>query len=158
MVRVAILCCDNVKNELSCAATGCLGSFNEKKGMFERYKDDTEAQLVGFSTCAGCPTLIAPEKILKKIKPLVELSKVEKIHLSSCMVRLCPFVNKYKNVINAAYPDVEVIMGTDAAPDQPLETMKIIFKKLLTNPNPDISDEFLKVMQSEEYEMYQAEK
>ena len=48
MVRIVTLSCDNVKNELSCAATGCLSSFNEKKGMFEQYKDETESQLVGF--------------------------------------------------------------------------------------------------------------
>jgi len=33
--------------------------------MFEQYKD-TETQIVGFNTCAGCPTLFAPDKILKK--------------------------------------------------------------------------------------------
>lgn len=82
MIRIAILCCDNVKNELSYAATGCLRSFNEKKGMFEQYNEGMEAQLVSFSTCADCPTLLAPEKIIKKIKPLVDISKAEKIHFS----------------------------------------------------------------------------
>ncbi|WP_048105926.1 CGGC domain-containing protein [Methanosarcina barkeri] len=150
MVKVAILCCDNVKNELSCPAAGCFRSFNEKTGSFERYKDDTEARLVGFSTCAGCPTLLAPEKIIKKIKPLVEISKAEKIHLSSCMAKMCPFVNKYKSAINVAYPDVEVVMGTDAVSDQHIEIMKTMFKKLLTDPNPDISEEYLKITQSVE--------
>lgn len=147
MIRIAILCCDNIKNELNCAATGCLRSFNETKGMFEQYKEGMEAQLVGFSTCAGCPTLLAPEKIIKKIKPLVEISKAEKIHFSSCMVRICPFVNKYKSAINMVYPDVEVVMGTDAVSDQYVETMKIMFKKLLTDPSPDISEEYLKATQ-----------
>ena len=43
MTRIAILCCGNIKNELSCPAIGCLRSFNEKTGTFDRYKDDTEA-------------------------------------------------------------------------------------------------------------------
>ena len=149
MTRIAILCCGNIKNELSCPATGCLKSFNEKTGTFEQYKDDTEAYLVGFSTCSGCPTLLAPEKIIKKIKPLVVMSKVEKIHLSTCMAEICPFVNKYISAINAAYPDMEVILGTDPFPDQHLETMrKAMFKELLTNHTSDISEEYLKITQS----------
>lgn len=149
MTRIAILCCGNIKNELSCPAIGCLRSFNEKTGTFERYKNDTETYLVGFSTCSGCPTLLAPGKILKKTKPLVVMSKAEKIHLSSCMVKICPFVNRYISAINEAYLDVEVIMGTDPFPDQHLETMrKAMFKDLLTNHYPDISEEFLKTTQS----------
>jgi len=35
IVRIAILCCDNVKNELGCAATGYFSSFNEKKGSLD---------------------------------------------------------------------------------------------------------------------------
>ncbi|AKB80826.1 hypothetical protein MSBR3_0248 [Methanosarcina barkeri 3] len=94
--------------------------------------------------------MLAPEKIIKKIKPLVEISKAEKIHLSSCMAKMCPFVNKYKSAINVAYPDVEVVMGTDAVSDQHIEIMKTMFKKLLTDPNPDISEEYLKITQSVE--------
>lgn len=72
------------------------------------------------------------------------MSKAEKIHLSSCMVKICPFVNKYISAINAAYPDMEVTMGTDPFPDQHRETMrKTMFKELLTNHNPDISEEYL---------------
>ena len=40
------------------------------------------------------------------------------------MAEICPFVNKYISAINAAYPDVEVILGTDPFPDQHLETMR----------------------------------
>lgn len=39
------------------------------------------------------------------------------------MVEMCPFVNKYKSAINAAYPDVEVVMGTDAISNQYIEKM-----------------------------------
>jgi hypothetical protein len=82
------------------------------------------------------------------------MSNAEKIHFSTCMVKLCPFVNKYKKAINAAYPDVEVIMGTEAAPDQLLEVMINMVTKLLTDPNPDISVETLKIMQSAEFKAF----
>lgn len=147
MARIAIMSCNNVKNELSCAATGCFKSFNENKGMFERYKDDQESQIVGFSTCAGCPTLYAFEKILIKVKPLVEISKADIIHFSSCMVKLCPFVQKYKSVINETYPHVEVVMGTDESTS--LDTMKIMLKSILTNNSYGITEEFRRNMPSD---------
>jgi predicted metal-binding protein len=99
MTRIAILTCGNVKNELSCSAAGCFKSFNERDGEFSRYKGDEELQIVGLSSCAGCPTRLAPEKLLNKVKPLVEMGGAEKIHFSSCMLHLCPFINKYKTVI-----------------------------------------------------------
>ncbi|SDF30322.1 CGGC domain-containing protein [Sporomusa acidovorans] len=144
MARIAIISCGNVKNELSCAATGCFKSFNERKGMFACYGDDQKSQIVGFSTCAGCPTLYAMEKILTKVKPLVEISKADTIHFSSCMVKLCPFVQKYKSVINTMYPHVEVVMGTDES--TPLATMKIMLKNLLTDNSHGIIEEFKRNM------------
>jgi len=147
MTRIAIMSCSNVKNELSCAGAGCFKSLNDRVGMFERYKDDQELQIVGFSTCAGCPTLYAQEKILTKVKPLVEISKANTIHFSSCMVKLCPFVKKYKNVINAIYPKVEVVMGTDES--TPLETMKIMLKNLLTDNSHGITEELKRNMPSD---------
>lgn len=147
MARIAIMSCGNVKNEFSCPAVGCFRSFNDRKGMFERYKDDQQSQIVGFSTCAGCPTLYAPEKILHKVKPLVEICKADTIHFSSCMAKLCPFVKKYKSVINATYPNVEVVMGTDES--TPLETMKIMIKDMFTDNNHGITEEFKKYMPSD---------
>ena len=120
MIKIAILSCGNFVNKCDCGSKGCLGSFNNRSEMFDRYGSE-DAILVGFSTCAGCPTLNAHEKILKKVKPLVEDCMAEKIHFSSCMVELCPFLQKYIKVINAAYPCVEIIMGTDAYPAPPLE-------------------------------------
>ncbi len=140
MAKIAIISCANVKNELSCPAVGCFKAFNNRKGMFDRYKEDQELQIVGFSTCAGCPTLYAQEKILSKVKPLVELSKADIIHFSSCMVKLCPFAQKYKSIMNATYPDVEVVMGTDES--TPLEMMKTMLKNVLTDNSHGITEEF----------------
>lgn len=142
MAKIAIISCNNIKNELSCPAVGCFKSFNNHEGMFERYKENEEMQMVGFSTCDGCPTLYGFEKILIKVKPLVEISKADTIHFSSCMVQLCPFVQKYKNVINAAYPNVEVVMGTDE--NTSLETMKLMLKNVLTDNSHGITEEFKK--------------
>ena len=150
MTKIGILCCGNVANECNCALAGCLGCFNAKSAGFEQYKD-TEISLAGITTCAGCPTIYAPEKILRKIKPLVELNKVDKIHLSSCMTKLCPFVKKFTKVINEAYPEIEVFEGTDTKPGTPLEAMPKIFHRLLTNTDNDITEEFKKIRSQNEH-------
>jgi predicted metal-binding protein len=119
-------------------------AFNSRSAGFDRYEGE-DVTLVGYNSCAGCPTLFGYEKILKRVKPLVEFTKAEKIHFSSCMVKMCPFSQKYKQVIEEAYPHVEVVLGTDAKPGQPLDAMTDIFHRLLTDTSGDITDEFNKL-------------
>jgi predicted metal-binding protein len=116
-------------------------AFDTRTKSFERYKDG-EVQLVGYNSCAGCPTLYAYDKILKRVKPLVEFAHAEKLHFSSCMMKMCPFVQKYKAVIEQTYPQVEVILGTDANEGDALDVMPDLFHKLLTDTEGDISDAF----------------
>lgn len=148
MKKIAIITCGNVKNELGCPAIGCLAFFNARKGAFARYDEDIE--LVGITTCAGCPTKLAPDKILTKIKPLVELSQAEVIHISTCMEMICPFVNKYKSVITNKYPDIELVMGTDQMSNESLIKLAGALKKMLTDDQPDITEEYLKAVSFEE--------
>jgi predicted metal-binding protein len=121
-------------------------AFNTRTASFDRYEGE-DVTLVGYNSCAGCPTLYAYDKILKRVKPLVEFARAEKIHFSSCMMKMCPFVQKYKQVIEEKYPHVEVILGTDAKPDQPLDAMVDIFHRLLTDTDGDLTDEFKSLME-----------
>lgn len=148
MKKIAMITCSNIKNELGCPAVGCLGYLNARKGSFARYDDGLE--LVGITTCAGCPTLLAPKKILTKIKPLVELAQAQVIHISTCMVNVCPFVKKYVSIINKKYPEVEIVMGTDDLGEQKLVQLAMAVKKMLTDDQPDITEEYLKVISVEE--------
>jgi len=138
MAKISILSCSKIKNDLSCGSMGCLKAFNNRAVVFNRYKDDKDL-LVGITTCDGCPTLYAQEIILKKVKPLVELCGAEVIHIASCMVKMCPFIQKYKSVINAKYPDVEIVMGTDTSPESPYDAPIQMYKGLLTENTPDIT-------------------
>jgi predicted metal-binding protein len=87
-----------------------------RKGFFERYEDDKELTLVGIINCAGCPTLGAPDKILRKVKSLASF-RVDTIHLSYCMTALCPFKKKYVAAIKGAYPGMEIVEGSHIARD-----------------------------------------
>lgn len=148
MKKIAIITCSNVKNELGCPAVGCLAFLNARKGSFACYDEGLE--LVGITTCAGCPTILAPKKILTKIKPLVELAQAQAIHLSTCMVSLCPFAKKYESIIKEKYPEIEIVKGTDELGGESLIRLAKAVKKMLTYDQPDITEEYLKAVSPEE--------
>ena len=117
MARIGILTCSNCTQETNCAAVVCLGDMRKRKGFFERYKNDEKLDLIGIINCSGCPTLAAPEKILKRVKALAEY-RLDALHLSYCMTTLCPFLKKYQAVITAAYPGLEIVPGTHISKDK----------------------------------------
>lgn len=75
MARIGILTCSNCTQELDCASVVCLGDMRKRKGFFERYKGDDNLVLVGMINCAGCPTVGAPGKILRKVGSLAAKRK-----------------------------------------------------------------------------------
>ncbi|MDH3921197.1 MAG: CGGC domain-containing protein [Desulfobulbaceae bacterium] len=117
MARIGILTCSNCTQDTNCASVVCLGDMRKRRGFFERYQNDEKLDLIGIINCAGCPTLAAPEKILKRVKALADY-KLDALHLSYCMTALCPFLNKYQAVIARAYPDLEIVSGTHIPKDK----------------------------------------
>lgn len=117
MVRIGIITCANMTNDLACSSGGCLDDSYANKGKFARYEERGGAQVAGIISCSGCPTLRAPEKILKRVRTLAA-SGVEAIHFSYCLERNCPFKNKYRGVLQAEFPDMEFVMGTHEIPDE----------------------------------------
>ncbi len=117
MARIGILTCSNCTQETNCGAVVCLGDMRKRRGFFERYQNDEKLDLIGIINCSGCPTLAAPEKILKKVKALAEY-RLDALHLSYCMTALCPFLKKYRAVIAEAYPNLEIVLGTHIPKDK----------------------------------------
>jgi predicted metal-binding protein len=117
MARIGILTCSNCTQDTNCAAVVCLGDMRKRRGFFERYQDDEKLDLIGIISCAGCPTLAAPEKILKRVKALAEY-RLDALHISYCMAALCPFLKKYQAVIAEAFPDLEIVLGTHIPKDK----------------------------------------
>ncbi|MCL2387425.1 MAG: CGGC domain-containing protein [Defluviitaleaceae bacterium] len=107
---IGIVTCSNAVNDLDCCSAPCLHDFECRTGKFSDY-DKANSSLVGIISCCGCPTLGYPEKIMRKINALVEF-KVTAIHFSFCMVALCPFINKYIEIISSKYPEIKLVKGT----------------------------------------------
>jgi predicted metal-binding protein len=51
---------------MDCAAVVCLADMRKRRGFFDRYAKEEPLELIGIISCAGCPTVAAPEEILKK--------------------------------------------------------------------------------------------
>ncbi len=139
MPRIGIITCSNCTGELNCASTVCLGDMRKRKGLFERY-GNSEVVLLGIVSCAGCPTVAAPEKILRRVKALAD-RKADAIHLSYCMTAVCPFLHKYIEVIRSAYPKMELIEGTHQPPDK--AKFREGVKELLCAGRRDMTDYIL---------------
>jgi len=117
MVRLGIITCSNCTQETNCASVVCLGDLRKRQGFFEVYPKDEPLELIGIINCAGCPTAAAPEKILKRVRAVADF-RIEALHLSFCMVALCPFINLYSQVIKEAYPELQIVMGTHRPRDK----------------------------------------
>lgn len=128
MARIGILTCSNCTQETNCASVVCLGDMRKRKGFFERYKNEEKLDLVGIINCSGCPTLAAPEKILKRVASVASY-KIDVLHFSFCVTALCPFSKKYQKIIQAEYPKLKIVLGTHKPVD--IKQFRAEMKELL---------------------------
>lgn len=109
-IKIGILTCSNTTKVLDCPVGACLKDMYERKGAFRQY-ENKDVELVGIISCNGCPTLVGEVTILPKVKSFVHYG-ANAVHLSYCMLVLCPFVKKYAKVIKDNFPEIELVLGT----------------------------------------------
>ena len=112
-MKIGILTCSSVTQDLACSSFNCFKALRENEGAFARYNGDV--QLAGIINCAGCGTMVAPHKLIHRVKSLTELN-VKAIHLSTCMMNLCPFKDKYHKLLSETFPHIKFVKGTHGAP------------------------------------------
>lgn len=130
MIRIGLINCANATQDLNCASIGCLKALNERLAYFKEYPENEELVLAGILSCAGCPTLNAPEKILKRVKSLVEFN-IDVLHFSFCLTHGCPFKKKYEQVIQKTYPELKIVHGSHADPKEAVDKFKTNMGELL---------------------------
>jgi predicted metal-binding protein len=110
-VRVGIVICDRYR---TCAGGKCLRSLRNREGAFARYRGQ-EVELVGYTTCAGCPggnIEYAPEEMKKNGATV--------IHLATGLVvgyPPCPYLQKFQAFLETKY-DLPVVVGTHPIPQK----------------------------------------
>jgi len=114
-IKIGIIICDRYR---SCAGGKCFRSLRNREGAFSIYKNQ-EVELVGYTTCNGCPggnVEYAPEEMIK--------NGAEVIHLATGLVvgyPPCPYLAHFRNFIENRY-GVKVVVGTHPIPQKYLNT------------------------------------
>ena len=110
MKKIGIIICGRYQ---SCGGGKCFRSVRERTGGFARYSRDETVEVVGFSSCGGCPggnIEYVPEEMKK--------NGAEVIHLATGFVvgyPPCPSIVQFKQFIESKY-SIPVVVGTHPIP------------------------------------------
>jgi len=129
MPKVGILGCDATTRDMDCVMIGCFGNLRDRQGMFDQYTEDDPPELVGIISCGGCPTGLGAHRIWQKVKALKEYG-IEALHLTSCLIQVCPFTEEFIKAIRTEYPDLQIVQGTH--PFHDLDAFKAGIRELST--------------------------
>ena len=107
--NIGIIICDRYH---TCAGGKCLKALKRREGAFRIYKNQ-EVELVGYTTCGGCPGGNV-EYCIGEMKK----NGVETVHFATGMIvgyPPCPYIDHFHNLIKQKY-SVDVIIGTHPIP------------------------------------------
>lgn len=113
-VKIGIVICDRYRR---CAGGKCFRALRNREGAFSRYAG-REVELVGYTTCAGCPggnVEYLGEEMVK--------NGVEVVHLATGLIvgyPPCPNIDAFKSFLEERY-GVEVVCGTHPVPQKYLD-------------------------------------
>ncbi len=108
-IKMGIIICDRWN---TCAGGKCLRSLHNREGAFSIYKEK-EVELVGYTTCGGCPggnVEYAPKEMKK--------NGAEVVHLATGLVvgyPPCPYIDHFCKFIQEKY-GMDVVIGTHPIP------------------------------------------
>jgi len=129
MAKVGILGCESVNNDMNCVMIGCFGNLRGREGKFKDYPEDEPLDLVGIIQCGGCPTAVGTDRVWQKVQALVDYG-IESLHLTSCLIQICPFKDAFLETIRKEYPELKVVEGTHFFHDE--EEFKTGVRELLS--------------------------
>ena len=110
--KIGIIICDRYR---SCAGGKCFRALQNREGAFDIYKMDEEVELVGYTSCGGCPggnIEYAPEEMKK--------NGADVIHFATGFVvgyPPCPYIHHFKDFIEEKY-GMKVVIGTHPIPQK----------------------------------------
>ncbi|MCD6447191.1 MAG: CGGC domain-containing protein [Candidatus Marinimicrobia bacterium] len=110
--KIGIIICHRYH---SCAGGKCFRALREREGAFKRYSKEEDIEIVGYTSCGGCPggnVEYAPEEMIK--------NGAEVIHLATGLVvgyPPCPRIDQFKKYIETRYR-IPVVIGTHPIPEK----------------------------------------
>lgn len=115
-MKIGIIICDRYK---TCAGGKCFRALQNREGAFDIYSQSEPVEVVGYTTCGGCPggnIEYAPAEMIK--------NGAEAIHLATGLVvgyPPCPYIAHFKQFLEEKYL-VKVVVGTHPIPQKYLIT------------------------------------
>ncbi len=115
-MKIGIIICGRYHN---CAGGKCFRALQNREGAFSIYKKNENVEIVGYTTCGGCPggnIEYVPEEMKK--------NGAEVIHFATGMVvgyPPCPYIDDFKNFIEERFK-MSVVIGTHPIPEKYLGT------------------------------------
>jgi predicted metal-binding protein len=115
-IRIGIIICARYRD---CGGGKCFRALRERQGAFSHYAAGDELQIVGYSSCGGCPggnVEKVPAEFLK--------NGADVVHLATGLVvgyPPCPYIRQFKAFIEKQY-GVPVVVGTHPIPLKYLQT------------------------------------
>jgi len=110
-MKVGIIICDRYRR---CAGGKCFRSAREKEGAFARY-GDADVEVVGFTTCDGCPggnIEYAVDEMKKNGASAVQLATGLVVGYPPC-----PYITYFRDFIEARF-GLPVVYGTHPIPQK----------------------------------------
>ena len=117
-MKIGIIICDRYRE---CAGGKCFRSMNNREGAFSIYNKEDNLEIVGYTSCGGCPggnIEYTPEEMIK--------NGAEVIHLSTGFVvgyPPCPYISQFRDFIREKY-GIQVVIGTHPIPQKYYTTHK----------------------------------
>jgi predicted metal-binding protein len=115
MPKIGIIICDRYSG---CGGGKCFRAIRERRGAFARYAADETVEVVGYSTCGGCPggnVEYVPAEFKK--------NGADVVHLATGLVvgyPPCPYIRHFKSFIETQF-NLPVVIGTHPIPLKYLE-------------------------------------
>ncbi|MDD3804340.1 MAG: CGGC domain-containing protein [bacterium] len=111
-MKISIIICNRYH---TCAGGKCFRSMKNREGAFSIYPKDEPLEIVGYTTCDGCPggnVEYSPAEMIK--------NGTERIHLATGLIvgyPPCPRIIHFKKFIEEKYK-IPVIYGTHPIPQK----------------------------------------
>ncbi|MBN2542172.1 CGGC domain-containing protein [bacterium] len=109
-MKIGIFICDRYN---SCAGGKCFRSMRNREGAFDVYGKDEELEIVGYTSCGGCPGGNIENAMGEMLR-----NGVERIHLATGFVvgyPPCPYIEYFRDFIEKKY-EIPVVIGTHPIP------------------------------------------
>lgn len=110
MKRIGIIVCARYK---SCGGGKCFRALRERQGGFSLYGTDEPVEIIGYSSCGGCPG-----GNVENVPAEFQKNSCDVVHLATGLVvgyPPCPHIRQFKAFIESRY-GLPVIVGTHPIP------------------------------------------